>query len=327
MKFLIIQTAFLGDVILATSVVEKLRQKFHSAEIDFLLRQGNEDVLEKHPFIREVIVLDKRKDKLRNLLSIAEKVRSKKYDFVINLQRFGSSGFIAWRSGAKEKIGFGKNPFSFCYTTKVKHRIGTGLHETERNHELIKQLTDTVPAMPKLYPTEKDRQTVTEQYGLLPDGYACIAPASVWHTKQFPKEKWMELTSALQHIPICLIGGQNDIKLCEEIKTNTPGEQVHVFAGKLSLLQTAALMKNARMNYVNDSAPLHMASAMNAPVTGIFCSTVPAFGFGPLSDNSNVVETREKLDCRPCGLHGHPICPKGHFKCAHTISIKDILNV
>lgn len=74
------------------------------------------------------------------------------------------------------------------------------------------------------------------------------------------------------------------------------------------------------MNYVNDSAPLHIASAMNAPVTAIFCSTVPAFGFGPLRENGRVVETLEKLDCRPCGLHGHQACPKGHFKCALGIA-------
>lgn len=70
------------------------------------------------------------------------------------------------------------------------------------------------------------------------------------------------------------------------------------------------------MNYVNDSAPLHLASAVNAPVTAVFCSTVPAFGFTPLSDFSKIVETKHELDCRPCGLHGFHACPKGHFKCA-----------
>ena len=75
------------------------------------------------------------------------------------------------------------------------------------------------------------------------------------------------------------------------------------------------------MNYVNDSAPLHIASAMNAPVTAVFCSTVPSFGFGPLRENGRVVETPEDLDCRPCGLHGHRECPKGHFRCALGIEV------
>jgi heptosyltransferase-2 len=84
--------------------------------------------------------------------------------------------------------------------------------------------------------------------------------------------------------------------------------------GKLNLLQSAALMQNAEMNFVNDSAPLHIASAMNAPVTAIYCSTVPEFGFGPLSDHFKILQV-EKLSCKPCGLHGYKSCPKGHFKC------------
>ena len=105
--------------------------------------------------------------------------------------------------------------------------------------------------------------------------------------------------------------------MCERIvKASGRGE---ILAGKLSLLATAALMERAMMNYVNDSAPLHITSAMNAPATAVFCSTVPAFGFGPLRENGRIVETSEKLDCRPCGLHGYKACPKGHFKCALSI--------
>ena len=75
------------------------------------------------------------------------------------------------------------------------------------------------------------------------------------------------------------------------------------------------------MNYVNDSAPLHIASAMNAPVTAYFCSTLPSFGFGPLSDNANVIQTKQTLECRPCGLHGKRKCPQQHFNCGHQIEV------
>ena len=85
-------------------------------------------------------------------------------------------------------------------------------------------------------------------------------------------------------------------------------------------------MKNAKMNFVNDSAPLHFASAMNAPVTAIYCSTIPAFGFGPLSDISHIAEIDYKLDCRPCGLHGFKACPKGHFKCSE-IDVNKIISL
>jgi heptosyltransferase-2 len=79
-------------------------------------------------------------------------------------------------------------------------------------------------------------------------------------------------------------------------------------------------MENAKRNYVNDSGPLHLASAMNAPVTAFFCSTSPLFGFGPLSDDSKISEV-ENLDCRPCGIHGHKECPKGNFRCGNELKI------
>jgi heptosyltransferase-2 len=99
-----------------------------------------------------------------------------------------------------------------------------------------------------------------------------------------------------------------------------------VIAGQLSLLQSAALMSRAKRNFVNDSGPLHLCSAMNAPVTAVFCSTLPSFGFGPLSVDSSIVETKEKLSCRPCGLHGKKVCPEGHFKCGNGIDANELLN-
>jgi len=81
------------------------------------------------------------------------------------------------------------------------------------------------------------------------------------------------------------------------------------------------------MNYVNDSAPMHLASAVNAPVTAVFCSTVPAFGFGPLSDKSFIAEKKEKLYCRPCTLHGKKSCPEQHFKCAEDIQVENVFTI
>ena len=97
-------------------------------------------------------------------------------------------------------------------------------------------------------------------------------------------------------------------------------------SGKLTFLQTAALMKDAKMNYVNDSAPMHIASSMNASVTAVYCSTIPEFGFGPLSDDSRIVQINKKLECRPCGLHGKKVCPKKHFDCAYGISANEVFS-
>ena len=324
-KFLVIQTAFIGDVILATAVVEKIHQYYPDAQIDFVLRQGNEGLLAHHPFIKNVLVWKKKKNKIKNLLAIIRQVKDVQYDYAITIHRFSSSGLILALSGARFKVGFDKNPVSYLFTEKVKHIIGDGRHEVERNQQLIESFTDSVVARPKLYPTNENFESVA-MYKSSP--YVCIAPTSVWFTKQFPKEKWVELINALPDKNIYLLGAPADSAVCEEIKSTIDihkNTMCFNLAGKLNFLQSAALMKDAVMNYVNDSAPMHIASAMNAPVTAIYCSTVPAFGFGPLSDNSRIAQTDENLDCRPCGLHGHKVCPKGHFKCAYSIDINKLI--
>lgn len=323
MKFLIIQTAFIGDVILATAVAEKLHQQFPDAQIDFVVRKGNEALLSNHPFIKTVFILDKKQGKIKNLFSITKQIRTNKYKSVINLHRFASSGFIAGFSGAKEKVGFDKNPLSFLFTKKIKHEIGTGIHEVERNQLLIEHLTDKKAAKPKLYPTADNFESVKKHKT---SSFVCLAPTSVWFTKQYPKEKWIELCDQIsKEITIYLLGAPSDTSACEEIKIASKSQNIVNLAGKLNFLESAALMKDATMNYVNDSAPMHIASAMDAKTTAIYCSTIPAFGFGPMADNAQIVETKLTLDCRPCGVHGHKTCPEGHFKCAFSIETSELL--
>jgi ADP-heptose:LPS heptosyltransferase len=320
-SFLVIQTAFIGDVILATALIEKIHLFYPEAPIDFCVRKGNEALLLNHPYLREVIIFDKNK-KYRNLFFLIRKIRSKKYDYLVNVQRFATTGIIALFSKAKHRIGFNKNPLSFSNTTTISHRVDE-VHEVVRNQELIASLTDTTPSKPCLYPSAGDFENVRKyQTG----SYYCIAPTSVWFTKQWPAERWIEFIQLIQSSvqSIFLLGAPGDHHVCESIRLASGFSGVINVAGKLTFLESAALIKGAKMNFVNDSAPMHLASAMNAPVTAVYCSTVPSFGFGPLSDRSYVVETKEKLDCRPCGLHGFNDCPKGHFKCAYSIGLSQL---
>lgn len=330
MKFLVIQTAFIGDVVLGTAVLEQLHQYFPDAPIYYLVRKGNESLLKNHPFLTEVFVWDKSNNKQINLWKMMLRIRSEKFTHVINLHRFATSGLLTIFSGAPYTVGFDKNPFSFLFHQKFPHQIDISInnvfkHEIERNQSLIENLTGIKEAKPRLYPTVDDEKFV-QQFVSKP--YICIAPSSVWFTKQFPKEKWIELIKALpSKYSILLLGGPGDKELCSSISEscNSIDNKPLNLAGKLSFLQSAALMKQAIMNYVNDSGPLHFASAVDAPVTAIFCSTIPSFGFGPLSTLSRVVEVNHELPCRPCGLHGHKVCPQGHFKCGFDIEINQLL--
>ncbi|MCB9184461.1 MAG: glycosyltransferase family 9 protein [Flavobacteriales bacterium] len=328
-KFLVIQTAFLGDAVLVTSILEKLISRYPDALIDLVVRRGNEGLFVGHPFLNRILVWDKRKGKTRDLFRIVGELRKTEYDHIINAQRFFSTGLMTVLARGKEKIGYDKNPLSFLFTRKVKHVIGDGRHEVDRLNALIEHLTDATRPMPALHPEPWELDDLLSAIGFggrktsVP--YICAAPASVWFTKQWPEAKWIELMRAMPtEWEVLLIGAPGDARLCDRI-IHSAGRGRNL-AGKLSLLGTAALMEGATMNYVNDSAPLHIASAMNAPVTAIFCSTVPAFGFGPLRANGRVVETSVKLDCRPCGLHGYKACPKGHFKCALSIDPLAVIN-
>lgn len=309
---------------MATSLIEKLARCYPTCELHFLLRSGNQHILDLHPKLTKVWVWDK-KHKYSQLFSIIGKLRSERFDLTINLQRFTSSGLFTVLSGARETRGFKKNPLSLFFSKTVEHRISTSgdEHEIKRNHKLIEDITDLKVERPKLYPSQDHYERIKEY---IVDKYITIAPASVWYTKQWPKKKWIELINDLSlGFHIYLIGAPGDSGLCNEIIDESKKDLVINLAGKLSPLESVALIKYATMNFVNDSAPLHFASAVNAPVTAVFCSTVSNFGFGPLSDNAAVVEVQQPLSCRPCGLHGHRACPEGHFKCALNISTDQMI--
>lgn len=317
-RILIIQTASLGDVILSTALAESLHTGMPDAEIHYLVKKGYQSLFKEHPFIGDVLFWDKSKRKYVGLFRLMRQVRHNKYDAVINVQRFASSGLISLFSGAKIRSGFKKNPLSLFYTHKYDHIISAEgvLHEVERNQALISTLVSSDAVRPALYPSSDDVD-VASAYSHKP--YITVSPASLWFTKQYPEDKWIDfLNNISPDWVVLLLGSAVDKNLCERIKSQS-GAHVVNLAGALSFLQSAALMKDAVMNYVNDSAPMHLASSVNAPVAAIFCSTVPAFGFGPLSDNAHIVEINEPLYCRPCGIHGYKQCPEGHFKCALQI--------
>lgn len=321
---LLIQTAFIGDVILATALLERLRQTEPNTPVDFLVRKGNEGLIEQHPHVRDVLIWDKKNHKYRDLWRLLRTIRAGDYERVITLQRFASTGFLTAFSGAPKRIGFDKNPLSFAFTQVRPHLMGQGIHEVTRNLHLLYPETEAPLTPPRLFPTPADEATVAPYVNRGP--YICIAPTSVWFTKQFPEEQWLKLLRALPpHYSVYLLGAPSDSAVCERLRQESGRAGVVNLAGQLPLLASAALMRGAVLNYVNDSAPMHLCSAVGAPTCAVFCSTVPFFGFGPLSPFSRVVQIEEQLDCQPCGLHGYKKCPLGHFYCAHGIQTQQLI--
>ena len=215
-------------------------------------------------------------------------------------------------------MGFDVHPLCRIFTHLVPHGFEEGVHEIERNHRLVEGWTDMeTPQLLRLYP---------EPLAPADRAFAVVAPASQWATKQWPVGHWIALCNALKdEVPeLRLVGGPADADLLEEIvaKSEHPNAVVQADQG---LLESAAMMAQAAWVLTNDSGPLHLASAVNAPTVAVYCSTVPAFGFGPLSERSRVVESTESLPCRPCGVHGKTACPLGHFACGESITVDEVL--
>lgn len=334
-NILIIQTAFIGDTILASQFARAVKMEFPDHEIHFFLRKGNESVIQGLSSIHKVWVWDKAGGKTRNLLKLISELRKIRFDHVFNLHRHFNSGLISALMRSPSKVGFRQNPLSFFYSKKLDHKIphhpadneNITWHEVQRNLQLLRAVrpnfiieNDSKLYRPELPITGKNREKVSSYVS---EKYFVLAPASVWFTKAWSEEKYRALVEALStRGEVYLIGAPGDADLCDRI--GGAFSRVTNLCGKLNLLDSAALMEKATRVFVNDSAPLHLASCVNAKTTAIFCSTVPAFGYTPLAQDSIIIDVGNSLSCRPCGLHGHNKCPLGHFKCSWDIEVEQV---
>lgn len=318
-RVLLIQTAFIGDAILGTAAAMSIKAQYPNAVVYYLVRKGNEDIVRYCPAIDHVWAWDKKQGKYRNLWGLLRKIKQERFDAVFNFHRYTSSALLTAFSGAKVRAGFANSPFPYLLTHKAVHHFGDGTHETERNHQLLSKAEDFPYQKPHLDIPEEVKEKIRD---LEPaQRYITISPISVWPTKQFPSKKWVEFLSMLpEEYAIYFLGSPSDREACYDIATQIRPRDSTVLAGNLSLIESAAMMTGAVMNYANDSGPVHLASAVNAPMCEVFGSTVPSFGFTPLSDRKAVVEIGP-LYCRPCGMHGKRKCPEGHFRCMYDINV------
>jgi len=318
-RVLVAQTAFLGDCVLATSLLGAIHVEHPDWHIDVLVRKGCEGLFVGHPFVGKVLVWDKGSDKNLGLFRLIKEIRANEYHIMLQAQRFLSGSLSLILSGAEHKVGYASAPLSWLFTHRAAHDFKDNWHEVDRLDQLWKPFSkQNQRPRPRLYPTE-EQQLKASSYSETP--FVTIAPGSVWATKQWPVAKWIELVRQINgRYRVLIIGSKAETLLAEEIMAGCTRFEVQNLCGKTDLLVAAAIMQRAAMNYSNDSLPVHLASAVNAPMCMVYCSTVPQFGFYPLSDVAHIIEPPQ-LDCRPCGLHGQRACPKGHFRCAHEVNV------
>ncbi|WP_459491361.1 glycosyltransferase family 9 protein [Aquirufa aurantiipilula] len=323
-KVLLIQTAFLGDAVLATALLEKIRMESPDTEIHILVRKGNESLFKAYPYtnLKTVWSYDKSR-KWSSWLELRRDLSKEHFDAVYVIQRFLGMGLLSLCIGAKRVVGFDKNPMSLFFTEKVRHEWGTGIHEVERNTALVKSWLGEKVFKPCLRAPKIDLATEMQK-----KEYICISPGSVWETKRLPIRIWIEFIQLLpENQVVVLMGSPGEIELSNQIADAFHGSNRVVLneTGKHPLLASAYIFQQSKMSFVNDSGPMHICSAENVPTVAVYCSTIPSFGFGPLADWNRIVETKHVLDCRPCGDHGKKNCPLGHYACGEGIEAKSLL--
>jgi len=348
-KILVIQTAFIGDVILITPLLKGIKAIYPNSDIDVVIHPKCWNVLHNNPYVHKIWNLEK-----KNLFVFTKfifKIRRVKYDISVSPHSSFRSGLISFLGGIKYRIGFKRNLQQYLLTKSIVHEI-TG-HKVNKNLRLLELLPirsvdvpidirrDAACHVPtKLYPVQKNYDKVykfltnnhnNENGHSKPSPKILIAPGSVWFTKRWPIEKYALLTENLvsKGYTVLLSGSSAEKGINEYIlhrvlnKYPHKSDYIHCTAGKFDLLDSAALIEMVDLVICNDSGTLHIANAMQTPVFAFFGPTVKSLGYFPFGDKDYVFEV--DLPCRPCGSHGGRRCAKAHFKCMEMISVDQVL--
>jgi heptosyltransferase-2 len=328
-RILVIQTAFLGDAILTLPMIQKLKENNTKSDIDILAIPSTEELFLSSPKVDNVIVIDKRKKHkgFRALNKFIGELRTNNYTKIFSPHRSFRSAYITLALGVRDTYGFDNSTikYAFKYITVYNYK----LHEVQRNLALIGEETGDTnwKILPEISVQENQKRKVEELLteNQLTNSFISIAPGSVWKTKRYPKESFVQVIQLLvkRGERVVLIGGRDDELLCNEIQSYFNNKVVSL-AGKLAVPETVRLLSKSKLLITNDSAPTHLGMCADIPVLTLYCSTVPVFGFYPYNNKSSVLSF-SKLDCKPCGIHGYQKCPLKTFDCGYKLLPEDIV--
>lgn len=339
MPSLVLQTSFLGDMVLTTPLIAHVARR---GPVDVLATPGAGALLAQNPAVRAVLPFDKRKrDRgIAGFARLAARLRRKSYDVVYLAQGSVRSAALAVSAGIPHRIGFDTSSGRALYTRRVPYDetvhhaarlLALGVHPGE-SPLTLDQLR------PRLYPSITEVSAVD---ALLAEAkhergtpLVALAPGSVWATKRWPYYAELARILTARGVRLAVVGAKEDRDLAKEIAAAVRagrGAPPVDATGRLSLLASAELIGRSAAIVTNDSAPQHLASAMGTPTVSIFGPTVPEFGFGPLASRRAAVGVDTlgvaRLDCRPCDRHGPQRCPLGHWRCMKEITAPMIAEV
>lgn len=327
-SILIVQFAFPGDVVLTIPLLHAVNELFPQSRLTFLgTPRGCEIVAGIAGLDIRTIVYDKRNvhQGISGFFHIVKQLRQTRYDLIVCAHKSLRTSLLVFLSRSGATIGFRESAFSFLYSRTV-HR-NPAVHEIQRNLLLLTPVGYTPERMrvnlnPGIRPEEsREADKLMRANGYRGGPAVGIAAGSVWSTKMWPAEYYIELINRISDLyttEIILLGSPDETTLADQIQTNTACPVINL-AGKTNIRMLGAVIRECSVLITNDSAPLHFSSAVKTPVIAFFGPTVPSFGFTPFDVPSLILEDT-KLNCRPCSSHGPAQCPKNHFQCMRGLS-------
>ena len=340
LKILVIQTAFIGDVVLTTPMLRALRQCHRDAKITVLVKPEAAPFLEGLPFVDHILKFDKGKShKYGGMLNMIRTIRAAKYNVLLSPHQSHRTGILALFSGIPVRYGYKTAGFA---KLAYHHRL---IREPSKHeiYRLLSFLSDgfcpELNQLPTLDSTlelaesnissqkaEHLIKSITKQNK--DSKPILLAISSVWPTKRWTPYGFAELAGLLfdnYQQEILLIGSKADseiakqvLSIAKQILSPNTVAHIHNLCGQTDLVTLYSLMRRSLVVVSNDSAPVHFGCAAAVPVVAIFGPTVPAFGYAPIAPRTAVAEI--DLYCRPCSTHGSLKCPEKHFRCMRELT-------
>ena len=298
MKILVIHTAFIGDIVLSTPLIQRLKDMYPESEIDYLTLPTNKSVISNNPNLNEIILYDKKgQDKgIKGFLRVLKILKQKKYDYAVIPHRFIKSILLAKLAKIPNIVGFDVATGSFLLNKKVHYDMKK--HEVERLLDLVEYKGEKISI--RIYPAKENFTKINKilehhgYFGNEGQKLILVAPGSQRAEKMWPIEKYREIIERLKKNKNYFIGITGS-KAEKKLSLNFPNDKnVIDFRGEINLVEFGALISKANIVVGNDSSPIHIASGFEKPfVIGIFGPGKRDLGFFPYTEKSNVIEDNE----------------------------------
>lgn len=336
-RALVIKLRHHGDVLLASPVLSALKRAAPQCEIDALVYRDTAPMLEGHPAVAQIHLIDRAwKNAGPGAQAAAEwrllsALGSRRYDLVVHLTEHRRGAWLVralrprWSVAPMQDGAFWRKSFSHFYP-RVGH---PRRHTVESNLDALRRLglqpgDDRRLTLVPGADAEARIRTVMNEHKLADRGFVHLHPASRWFFKCWPAGKVAELADALagRGLTVVLTAAPEPKELALVADVRKAMKQPLVdLSGQLSLKELAALTARARLFMGVDSAPMHIAAAMGTPVVALFGPSGD-IEWGPWQVPHRVVADNT-FTCRPCGLDG---CGGGKVsECLTTLPVERVL--